>query len=639
MHVQDPQAGPKPRHHAAALRLAMVIVAIVLIQLGFIALVQADPQPATARTTPVMLSPIATPRTVTGVISGVVIAADGPVAGAVVRVHLTPASTLTGDNGRFMLSGVAPSRPVTVTAAKGGFYIGAVKSVEAGSDPVTITLKAHYTTDTPDYDWAEHGGVKGSAGCGLCHTAYAEWQQDSHSQSAKNYRFLTLYSGTDIQGKRSPPIQRDTMGVPLPPDLTQPYFGPGFKLDFPSRAGSCATCHTPLASNVPNNQNCGWSGCHSGVTQSYSSQMLPPGTEPLDLKGVAAEGISCEFCHKIGDAYINRKTGVPYDDMPGILSYRLYRPHEGEDLLFGPLDDVVRTDTETKDSYSALIQESAFCAGCHYGVLGGVVGNMQVTGGVLIYSSFSEWLASPYSQAGPEGRTCQDCHMPNVAGGNYIVFPEKGGPARDPSQIHDHRMAGGSDAQFLRSAVTLTATAVVTDGLLAVEVAIVNDKTGHHVPTDSALRHLILIAEAADARGNPLALVAGPQLPGWAGEYAGLPGRTYAKVLRDEWTGEQPTAAIWRPVTVVEDTRIAAFTTDRSRYVFAVPADGVSQGVTVRVRLLYRRAPRQLMEWKGWPDRDVVMAQQAIEIGVQSDEAAGQSASASDQATGDQAQD
>ena len=50
--------------------------------------------------------------------------------------------------------------------------------------------------------------------------------------------------------------------------------------------------------------------------------------------------------------------------------------------------------------------------------------------------------------------------------------------------------------------------------------------------------------------------------PAYSGNYAGQPGKTFAKVLRDEWTGETPTAAYWRPVTIVEDTRLAALATD-----------------------------------------------------------------------------
>ena len=55
---------------------------------------------------------------------------------------------------------------------------------------------------------------------------------------------------------------------------------------------------------------------------------------------------------------------------------------------------------------------------------------------------------------------------------------------------------------------------------------------------------MILVVEALDANGKPLALRQGPVNPAYSGNYGGLPGKTFAKVLRDEWTGETPTASL-----------------------------------------------------------------------------------------------
>ena len=107
-------------------------------------------------------------------------------------------------------------------------------------------------TDNFAYEWFEENGVEGSAACGACHTSYTEWLADGHSKAATNERFLSMYAGTDVHGNKSPKVLKNNVGIPLPPDLTQPYFGPGFKLDFPDIAGSCATCHTPMAAKMPN---------------------------------------------------------------------------------------------------------------------------------------------------------------------------------------------------------------------------------------------------------------------------------------------------------------------------------------------------------------------------------------------------
>ncbi len=540
-------------------------------------------------------------------ITGIVTSAEGPIEGATVRIQATENKTVSSATGAFTLSGLTPREPVTVTASAPGHYIGWTTAMP-GERGVVITLNRHYQTDNHEYGWFEEDGVEGSAACGKCHTAHAEWLADGHSQAAINPRFLTMYAGTDVDGNQSPPPDKNNIGVPLPTDLSKPYFGPGFKLDFPNIAGNCATCHTPMAAKMPNAQNCGWSGCHKDTTASFSGGLLDPGVSPMDLKGDAAEGISCEFCHKIGQVKINRQTGLPYPDLPGILSYKLYRPTEGHDLIFGSVDDIARTDVPApRDVYLPLQQESAYCAGCHYGILGSVViGNMQTKGGVLVYSSFSEWLESPYSDE-ETGKTCQDCHM-RAGDYDYFAWPGMGGVIRDPQQVHNHQMLS---EELLQSAVTLTTTAVISAGQVLVDVDVFNDQTGHHMPTDSPMRQAILVVEAMDGDGKPLRLLEGPTLPEWTGDYASQPGRAYAKILQDEWTGEAPTAAIWRPVVIAEDTRLPALATDSSRYVFRAPAAGDG---TVNVRLLYRKAFQQLAEWKGWDDPDIVMEESRIEI-------------------------
>jgi hypothetical protein len=338
--------------------------------------------------------------------------------------------------------------------------------------------------------------------------------------------------------------------------------------------------------------------------------LVPLGVSAVSTYGAAADGISCEFCHKIAQVQINKATGLPYEDSPGILSLSLLRPEPGHDIFFGPLDDIARADIETpRDSYLPLQKESTFCASCHYAVMGGIVQNMKVTGGVLIYSSFSEWLASKYSKPATN-KSCQDCHMPPVESKRF-VFAEKGGQSRDYYAVHNHHMLGARDEQFLQNAVTLTATAQVKSGQIQVDVRITNDKTGHSVPTDSPLREVLLVVTAQDASGKALGLASGGKLPKWAGDYAGQPGKTFAKVLQDQWTKELPTGAIWRPVKIVEDTRLTAGATDQTRYTFKAPA---GQMAAIEVHLIYRRAPQQLMQWKAWTDPDILMAQQTLKV-------------------------
>ena len=191
----------------------------------------------------------------------------------------------------------------------------------------------------------------------------------------------------------------------------------------------------------------------------------------------------------------------------------------------------------------------------------------------------------------------------------YIIFPEKGGPRRDPDQIHNHRMGGIYDEDFMAGALSMDAKVRKAGGRLWVSVAVTNDGAGHHIPTDSPLRYMLLVVEATDSAGNPLQWRSGPLLPDWAGDEAGQPGYIFAKVLRDLWTGESPTGAYWRPVEIAQDTRLAAMATKSNSFSFAPPAEGEVQ---VKIRLIYRRAYPQLAEWKGWDDPDIVMAETVL---------------------------
>jgi hypothetical protein len=543
------------------------------------------------------------------VVSGMIQNADGPVAGAIVQVQGAPKQVKSGKDGSFQIDGLSGTTPAIITAWTEGHYVGWIAVNPSapdwkGSNALKITLKPVPQSDNLDYPWFSFGGVQGSASCGLCHREYDEWKADAHSQAATNFRFLSMYKGTNAEGKESQPVKWGEGGKALPADPSKPYYGPGFQLDTPNRAGNCATCHTPVASKVSNQKNCGWSGCHTDLTIERSNGIITPNTRPVGLTGDGAEGITCDYCHKVGEVDVDPHTRLPKPDMPGILSMQLHRPQDGQQVFYGTLVDVNR-----RVSYSPLESQSEFCAPCHYGVFGGVVGVGKVTGGTVIYNSYGEWLNSPYSDA-KSGKTCQQCHM-QVSDANYFVFPEMGGHVRDYDELHNHYMPGAADADLLKNTVKLDSTAQRSGDQLSVKVSITNTGAGHDVPTDSPNRQMILVVEATDANGSPLALKAGPVNPDWAGNFAGQPGKTFMKLLRDEWTGETPTGAYWRPITVVEDTRLAALATDTQQFTFSLPA-GVE--ATIHVQVIFRRTFQTLAQQKGWNDPDILMQEATLTI-------------------------
>jgi len=170
---------------------------------------------------------------------------------------------------------------------------------------------------------------------------------------------------------------------------------------------------------------------------------------------------------------------------------------------------------------------------------------------------------------------------------------------------------------------------------LDVRVTITNTKAGHNFPTDSPLRHLILVVRAEDRVGTELIQVGGERIPNWGGpgpispldiantlertgikDYSGLPGKIFANLFVEEATNLSPGIAYWNETKAASvnsingatsDTRLRPFAPDTSIYSFANPDAG---NVKVTIQLIYRFAFYDLMVWKEWFDRpDIMVAQ------------------------------
>jgi hypothetical protein len=245
---------------------------------------------------------------------------------------------------------------------------------------------------------------------------------------------------------------------------------------------------------------------------------------------------------------------------------------------------------------------------------------------VLAYSEFDEWAKSDYAQKGVQ---CQECHMRPYETMTAFALREKGGVTREPRTIPSHEFSGILDRDFMQKALAVEATAADEEAGVSVTVAITNTGAGHHYPTGSPMRQMILLVSATDGEGRALDLIEGSRVPVWAGRgaaaagnYAGLPGKGFAKVLRDtnpypasgnrllHFEPEYP-APHWRPAGIESDTRIAANATDRSMYRFSTDRRGA---VTITVKLLYRRGYKQWFDEKRFEVSDMVLAEQTIQL-------------------------
>ncbi len=160
---------------------------------------------------------------------------------------------------------------------------------------------------------------------------------------------------------------------------------------------------------------------------------------------------------------------------------------------------------------------------------------------------------------------------------------------------------------------------------LDVIVKVKNTKAGHKFPTDSPLRHLILVVDAQDQLGTSLTQVEGERIPNWGGmgkpfldsygikNYGGLPGKIFANLLVEEDTDISPTGAYWNDTKLAwvngksdSDTRLVPDKEDRSDYSFTIPKNGQ---IKVSVTLVYRYAFFDLILQKEWWNRpDIVVA-------------------------------
>jgi hypothetical protein len=352
------------------------------------------------------------------------------------------------------------------------------------------------------------------------------------------------------------------------------------------------------------------------------------------------EGVTCDVCHKVFSVIL-ADNKFPFPDRPGILSYRFLRPNS-EAFVTGPFTNIFTVGLNPafthRSTCSPIFSQSEFCAPCHFGKFGDMV----------VYNSFGEWKASPYA-ANPADtgyRTCQDCHMSHLyKESTDSLSSQRQACSADNTRFQnfDHNMMDlGVDSalgyevpRMVRGAAQIGVTFGIpsaTTNTLDVNVNVTNTRAGHKFPTDSPLRHLILVVTAIDRVNTPLIQVGGDRIPNWAGpgpispiniannllkagilDYGGMPGRIFANLLVEEETNLSPGMAYWNETKhasvdsasrATSDTRLIPWQPNTSTYSFEMPDAG---DVKVTVQLFYRYAFYDLMVWKEWYDRPDIL--------------------------------
>jgi hypothetical protein len=502
--------------------------------------------------------------------------------------------------GTLFLQECAPGDTFYVWAP--GYYI---KSVPCnGGFEYEVSMDPLPPEDNPNYFWVGADTRFDSIfGCAKCHSdklelnEYAEWSIDGHSKSFTSPYFWTTYLGTNIQGLSG---QKTPWGFAsngsrfrMPLDPTLPDYGPGYQLDYPDESGNCAFCHAPAAVG-PTRQEVNLAHL---IRNSWGYPV-----------NVASEGVNCDVCHKVVGVSLDEQ-GLPYADRPGILSFSFLRPNSGSQFIAGPWSHLEASKDGVKWTCASIYSESEFCAPCHYAEFSGVE----------IYGSYKEWLDSPYSKSALNYRSCQDCHMQasEPMGATSVAARRACSPENDSFRDFSHNMMKRDQSTrtslLIPNSVSVTVDASKKEGKIDVNVSVVNTSAGHKLPTDSPLRHLILVVEAKDENGTLLTQVEGLTIPEWGGtgespqDYAGRPGVIYANLLKDRDTNEVPSVAYWNPTIPAwegSDTRLLPGQHVLSQYSFVLQSHG---DVTVTANLIYRSAFIDIARQRGWTVEDVLV--------------------------------
>jgi len=298
-----------------------------------------------------------------------------------------------------------------------------------------------------------------------------------------------------------------------------PYWQAGVRreiTDHPSAQAAiedkCSTCHMPMAR---------FDAAAAGAHGEVFANLAPNST----ARALATDGVSCTVCHQITSEGLGQH--VSFDG-----GFKIATDGQGARALYGPHDvdagrqSVMHSATQFTPNATSHLAQSEVCATCHTLLTDALDETGQVIGSLPEQVPYQEWLHSEYR----ETRSCQSCHMPEVAGempiSSVLGQPRprlsqhtfRGGNAFMLAILNKYRDELGVRAlpQELDAAVEETKSflgtqaasvriesAVRRGGSLDVDVA-VESLTGHKLPTAYPSRRAWLHLTVTDASGTTL---------------------------------------------------------------------------------------------------------------------------------------
>jgi hypothetical protein len=289
-------------------------------------------------------------------------------------------------------------------------------------------------------------------------------------------------------------------------------------VDHPEHAAAiedeCSICHMPMTTYPAR--------AAGGLGRVFA--ILPTGSRVTDP--LAADGVSCTVCHQI----TNERLGSPASFTGGYV-LNVANPG-GPQPMFGPfqMDEgrthLMRSATGLTPTESAHVRRSELCATCHTLFTTALDAGGRVVGRLPEQVPFLEWQHSAYNNE----RSCQDCHMPPVGeptpiasvlgepreglnrhtflGGNFFMlrmlnrYRNDLGVTAPPHELEAAAMA--TERQLRADTATVRIDDARRTGSSATFTVIVENLTGHKLPTGYPSRRAWLHVTARDAAGQVL---------------------------------------------------------------------------------------------------------------------------------------
>ena len=342
---------------------------------------------------------------------------------------------------------------------------------------------------------------------------------------ATSDRCIACHQGVTTRDGVGVSIGHDWRASMMANSARDPYWQAAVRrevMDYPEAASEieaqCSRCHMPMASAVAE---------HEGGAGQVFANLSAGGDDRI--AALAADGVSCTVCHRVAADNLGME-----DSFSGGFAIDLAAAPEGSPV-FGPFEPdsggtgIMHSATGFRPQQGAHVQSAGLCATCHTLFTHSVRPGGEAGPEFPEQVPYLEWQASAFVGE----RSCQDCHMPEVAeevpvtmvlgrarpevsrhvfrGGNFFMlrmldrYRDELGTAALPAEMELSALRTEDHLRSATASVAVTDAEVQTDPRqgrrLAFDVEVRNH-AGHKFPTGYPSRRawLHVVVTSADGR-------------------------------------------------------------------------------------------------------------------------------------------